>query len=750
MLPLAGYSDRMSVRPGETIAFKVSSVDDAGFAARLVRMISADANPAGPGLVEEPVEAAFTGPYNGRFQPVHSGSHGVVEQSLDLGAMGSLTLAATIWPTMPGAKRRQGILSVYDPSVRRGIALAIGEDGSVEALLGATRVKTRVPLEERQWYRVFAAYDMTAATLTVGQVRLDGGRPAAAPRTATAKLDPGAAVLPVAGMPWIIGALGGTPVKGHFNGKIERPVLAATAADAAMIETLAADSAAPGVIAAWDFSHEMSSIRFLDAGPGKHHGKLVNLPARAMTGSNWTGREMCFRHAPEQYGAIHFHEDDLHDCGWETDFKWTVPAGTRSGTYAVRLKSDAGEENIPFFVVPPKGTRTADLAVLVSTYTYTVYHNHARPEATRAKWIGAWKDQAKAWGAYPHNAAEHREYGLSTYNYHTDGSGICHASWLRPMLNVRSGYITYPDPSIRGSGLRHYPADSHLIAWLEQQGIAYDVITDVELDAEGVALLGPYRAVTTGSHPEYHTGAMLDALETYRDNGGRLMYLGGNGFYWKVARHKEVPAAIEIRRGEGGIRAWAAEAGEYYNAFDGEYGGLWRRNGRPPQRLVGVGFTAQGNFVGSYYRQLPGARASRAAWILEGIKDDELIGGFGLSGHGAAGFELDRADKRLGTPPHAIVLASSEGHEPEAPWVLVPEERLTHLTTVPGVPADELIRADLTFFETPGNGAVFSTGSITFCGSLLHNACNNNVSRLIRNVLDRFLDPDAKFDVPER
>jgi N,N-dimethylformamidase len=750
MLPLAGYADRMSVRPGETIAFKVSSIDDLGYSARLVRVISADANPAGPGLVEEQVDAAFAGNHKGRLQPVHLGSYGVVEQALDLGTMGSLTLAATIWPTMPGAKRRQGILSVYDPSVRRGIALAIGEDGSVEALLGATRVKTRLPLEERQWYRVFAVYDVATATLTAGQVRLEGGRPAAAPKTATTKLDAGVAGLPVAGMPWIIGALGGTPVKGHFNGKIERPVIAATAADAAAVETLATDSAASGVIAAWDFSQDMSSIRFLDAGPGKHHGQLVNLPARAMTGSNWTGREMCFRHAPEQYGAIHFHEDDLHDCGWETDFKWTVPAGTRSGTYAVRLKSEGGEENIPFFVVPPKGTRTADLAVLVSTYTYTVYHNHARPEAAQAKWIGAWKDQAKAWGAYPYNAAEHREYGLSTYNYHTDGSGICHASWLRPMLNVRSGYITYPDPSIRASGLRHYPADSHLIAWLEQQGIAYDVITDVELDAEGVALLGPYRAVTTGTHPEYHTAAMLDALETYRDNGGRLMYLGGNGFYWKVARHKEVPGAIEIRRGEGGIRAWAAEAGEYYNAFDGEYGGLWRRNGRPPQRLAGVGFTAQGNFVGSHYRQLPGARTSRAAWILEGIKEGELIGGFGLSGHGAAGFELDRADKRLGTPPHAVVLASSEGHEPEAPWVLVPEERLTHLTTVPGVPADELIRADLTFFETPGNGAVFSTGSITFCGSLLHNACNNNVSRLIRNVLDRFLDADAKFPVPER
>ena len=69
-----------------------------------------------------------------------------------------------------------------------------------------------------------------------------------------------------------------------------------------------------------------------------------------------------------------------------------------------------------------------------------------------------------------------------------------------------------------------------------------------------------------------------------------------------------------------------------------------------------------------------------------------------------------------GTPSHAVILASSEGHEPEAPWVLVPEEQLTHITTWAGKPANELIRADLTFFETPNNGAVFSTGSITVCG----------------------------------
>ena len=176
----------------------------------------------------------------------------------------------------------------------------------------------------------------------------------------------------------------------------------------------------------------------------------------------------------------------------------------------------------------------------------------------------------------------------------------------------------------------------------------------------------------------------LEAIQAYQDGGGRFVYLGGNGFYWKVAMHSEEKSVIEIRRGEGGIRAWAAEPGEYYNAFDGEYGGLWRRNGRPPQQIVGVGFSAQGTFFGSYYQRLEASFESRFYWAFKGI-DDEKLGDFGLSGGGAAGFELDRADVRLGTSEKAVVLARSEGHsrdytgDAEDFFVLVPEEQLTQI-----------------------------------------------------------------------
>ena len=78
---------------------------------------------------------------------------------------------------------------------------------------------------------------------------------------------------------------------------------------------------------------------------------------------------------------------------------------------------------------------------------------------------------------------------------------------------------------------------------------------------------------------------------------------------------------IELRRAEGGIRAWAAEPGEYYHQLDGSMGGLWRRNGRPPQMLCGVGFSGQGKFEGTHYRRLPGADDPRVAWIMDGVDE---------------------------------------------------------------------------------------------------------------------------------
>ena len=59
MTPLAGYADRLSVRPGETIRFHVSNGTGAEVVSpSIVRVISADVNPAGPGIRTVAVDAA--------------------------------------------------------------------------------------------------------------------------------------------------------------------------------------------------------------------------------------------------------------------------------------------------------------------------------------------------------------------------------------------------------------------------------------------------------------------------------------------------------------------------------------------------------------------------------------------------------------------------------------------------------------------------------------------------------------------
>lgn len=52
------------------------------------------------------------------------------------------------------------------------------------------------------------------------------------------------------------------------------------------------------------------------------------------------------------------------------------------------------------------------------------------------------------------------------------------------------------------------------------------------------------------------------------------------------------------------------------------------------------------------------------------------------------------------------------------------------------------IRADMVFNETPiGGGAVFSTGSISWVGSLTYRDYQNDVSQVTENVLRQFIDP---------
>lgn len=214
------------------------------------------------------------------------------------------------------------------------------------------------------------------------------------------------------------------------------------------------------------------------------------------------------------------------------------------------------------------------------------------------------------------------------------------------------------------------------------------------------------------------------------------MYLGGNGFYWITTPHPEKGWLVEVSRGESGDQAWRARPGELFHSTTGERGGLWRHRGRAPQKLWGVGYVSHCLDSSTGYVMLPDAAEPSTSWITEGIDISQRLGEFGHIGGGAAGLEVDHVDVALGTPPHVMLLGSSTGLSVNA--MLVPEEQYF---SYPGMNGREhpSVRADLTYFTTPSGGAVFSVGSISWCGSLAFDDYNNNISRITGNVLRRFM-----------
>ncbi len=701
---IVGYLDPIDVKPGGRVAAMLSGPPGEHFHASLVELICGDDRARGTGYQELPIPTSFEGDYPARAQSLVTGAFAALGHLPDMAGFG---FSCWFFPTTPATA--QTLLA------GPGLEVLIG-DAYLEIHCGEAALSLPIRLESHHWHQLAFGHINGRLEATMIIQGAGAGEPACKQAVASTTTKP---VALDAGEWWL--ATNNPQLGGRYNGRIESPVIARTADTARLL----AGSLSPDeLVARWDFSQGFATETFTDATGKGYAGRFVQQPTRAVTGHLWDGSVQDWRQQPDHYGAVHFHEDDLTDAGWSTDFTFTVPASLRSGLYGVKVVLTDGEEDLmPLFVAPGENQKKSSIALLMSPAP-------PPPSATQPLSSPSGQCVLVARNACDQFLVENPEVGNSLYEHHLDGSGVHFSSRLRPVLNLRPRNTPWA-----------FNADTNLTAWLSHIGKPFDVITDERLHLEGESLLADYRVVITGTHPEYHSTRMLDTIESWIGNGGRLMYMGGNGFYWRIAYHPENPAIIEVRRAEDGTRAWMSEAGEYYHQFTGEYGGLWRRLGRAPNKLVGVGFAAQGFDGGTYYRLGEGARDPRVRFMMEGVQSRELIGNHGTQGGGAAGEEIDRFDTALGSPQHAIVIASSENHRP---GMLRTKEEF--LMTVPD-PRDNEVRADMTFFETPLGGAVFSAGSISYAGSLSTNGYNNDIARLTRNVLQRFDNP-SPFEFP--
>jgi N,N-dimethylformamidase len=738
-----GYLDAISAEGGETVKLHVSSTAPT-WRAELVRLYALEIPGFGVERRAEPIDG---------FEPIEREG---VEQVTPIGSYGHaaplpldqfespLTITVTICPTRPGAGP-QAAIAQRDEAGAAGWSLGLDSGGKprlwVATDAGVLDLTTPEPLKQGCWYELTATIDAPSsrATLSVTPVgtftsnRLATGR--GEPHRIEANL-PGTPQ--AAAAPLLLAAASldpdGQPLEG-FEGKIEGPSIG-TAPQATIGEDpertspqFVREGSSP--IVAWDASVQITRTgidhpsQLTDTSSAGHHFTLVNHPTRAVTSSTWDGQVDDFRFAPDQYAAVHFHRTDMTDCGWEPQAELTLPAALPSGAYAVHLTDpDGGEDLVPLIVRPPARAATAPVLLVMSTNSYLAYGNdHVGVDSPRTQ---VWNQMVPALDDWERFRDAHRELGLSLYEVHSDGSGVCHSSWRRPLLTLRPTVYDGDGP------VWQFTADMQIVDWLDRTGRAVDVVSDRDVHEGGAELLSRYACVMTGTHPEYPSEQMLDAYEAYVGGGGRLMYMGGNGMYWVTGYDPDDPQVIEIRRW-GATQAWCAAPGEYHLSFTGRLGGAWRFSGRAPQKTFGVGFVAAGPpSSGAGYLPVA-AEGSPVAWALAGVEESDF-GRYGTMG-GAAGTEIDAVDPLLGTPDETQVIATSAGHSDN---MLEARENFNMTSRILGGARNPKVHSDIVIVPRENGGAVFSTGSISFSGSLSHDGWDNDVSRLLGNVFDRF------------
>lgn len=735
---ISGYCTELEASPGTDVHVMVSTT------AKQFRLGLAKASARG-GTDElhhslEPVAGVAEQVLPGKIQQCRAGSFGWADAITAPAGTSALTVSAVIWPTLADLGRSQTVIELTAEGFT--FALELSPEGGLRAVAGASKEQPAVvtvgQLHSRYWYFVEATLDVAAGTLRASLLPIDSPVPGDVQVDATESLThavavPNAVRMTLAGRRTPEG-LRRADADNFFNGKIDTPVLRAASVDPAFIAQRLPhnDTADDGsVIARWNLGADPAGVTFADTSGHAHHGDLVNAPMRAVTGYRWRGDSLDFNFDAANYRAIYFHDDDLEDASWECSAVVRLPADLPSGMYAITLHCDGAEDHIPVFVIPAAGAERAKVAFLAPTFTYLAYANGRLADEVDYEGSGL-TNRTVVLCEREKQVREHLEYGSSTYDLHTDGSGVCYSSHLRPILTLRTDHR-----SAIQDAPRHFAADLALTTWLETLDVGYDVLTDHGLHARGYDEIKDYKVLITGSHPEYWSSRMLDAAEEYKAAGGSIMYLGANGFYWVTSASKDRPHLIEIRRGTSAIRSWESEPGELYHSQSGEMGSLWRYRGRSPNKLVGIGMTSQGwDTKAPGFARTEHAADPRAKFIFDGI-DDELIGDFGLVMGGASGDELDRADPALGTPRHALTVATSEPHSKY--YLLATEEMRLPTPMITGE-NNPKVRSDITFFETPAGGAIFSVGSITWAGSLAYDDFDNNVARVSENVLREFLD----------
>ncbi len=424
-------------------------------------------------------------------------------------------------------------------------------------------------------------------------------------------------------------------------------------------------SAAPGEVIEFKISGPTTSVEIY-----RHWSTSAVVEAEPMGSHSVVSDFQPIHHVPARHG-----------CGWSTTLALAIPEDWESGIYSARCRFTGGDgpvEQDIAFVVKPRPERRSGLALIANVNTWLAYN-------------GQW--------------------GNNKYN------SRAHCSFLRPN----------PGASPSSTGLKHLArGELWILGWLKQNGIVPDVYTDIDFHR---GLVAPNtHCLILGTHPEYWSSGMYDRLESFLNQGGSLINLAGNAIFERAEYSCDETGMTFLN----GIEANNRDYSLFRDA----------RSPRPSERtLLGVA-TEACDATGAAYQIIEPVRGP-----LETLEDWErrqqrfrfvrgLSGSVGESGYNtgdgdfnplgmAAGWEVDSS---TGPGSSGFILGNCAvgcfgGVVPPSstPAGLVVLARATSplLNPTGGCHPSAHAIAEMTYYDHPGGGFVFSVGSITFGGSLV-------------------------------
>ena len=377
---------------------------------------------------------------------------------------------------------------------------------------------------------------------------------------------------------------------------------------------------------------------------------------------------------------------------WEMSFSLEVPADLPSGIYAAKCMDDDETIYIPFIINPTPHCRNRFL-VLANTNTWNAYND---------------------WGGYS------RYYEVRDFANFPDIRTSRDLSFLRPNLKLFN--LSLEDGNNNGGGgdgpygftsKHRLRGELWVLNWLKQSPYAFDVYTDLDFHI-GIEGIDDYDAIILTTHPEYWSIEMAANLKDYLNQGGNLLYLGGNGIFDTVTISDETfvmrvygtlnertKLLSQVGLPESAILGVATPRQVVGPGIMAAVGNNWIERVAYKVSDPGAGAELHRFFCGTGLQ--PGDEFGGCGWFLATSADEASYVEPRINNSGASGGECDQAD---GDSPHNLQVLA-RGINSEVP-------------------------ADMTYYDHEGGGFVFSVGSISFGGSLV---VDKVIQQIICNAL---------------